>query len=110
MRVDIAWWELDGSNQTIHSLREDLDDGTASDWARVPGLRMKLWIADRQKNRWGAVMVWESGRPTDWPWPANRAAELIGRPADHRTQFEVEFAVEGGRSLELDSGLGPAGS
>jgi trans-2,3-dihydro-3-hydroxyanthranilate isomerase len=95
MRVDIAWWELDGSDQTIDSLREDLGDGAVDEWAQVAGLRLKLWMADRARNRWGAVMLWEPDRPTDGPLPPNRAAEMIGRPADHRTSFEVEVAVAG---------------
>jgi trans-2,3-dihydro-3-hydroxyanthranilate isomerase len=95
MRVDIAWWELDGSDQTIDSLREHLGDGAVDEWAQVAGLRLKLWMADRARNRWGAVMLWESEWPADRPLPRNRAADMIGRPADHRTCFEVEVAVEG---------------
>jgi trans-2,3-dihydro-3-hydroxyanthranilate isomerase len=110
MRVDIAWWELDGSTtQTIDSLREHVDADMVSEWARVPGLRMKLWLADRKTNRWGAVMVWESDRPTERPLPENRAAELIGRPADQRLRFEVEVGVVGPEGLSLDCGLGIAG-
>jgi trans-2,3-dihydro-3-hydroxyanthranilate isomerase len=111
MRVDIAWWELDGSSaQTIQSLQEHLDHDTVSEWARVPGLRMKLWIADRHTNRWGAVMLWESDRPTDEALPENRAAKLIGRPPDQRLRFETEIGVEGLEGLGLDCGLGLAGT
>jgi trans-2,3-dihydro-3-hydroxyanthranilate isomerase len=99
MRVDIAWWDLDGSTQTIDTLREHLADGVVDAWAEVPGLRLKFWIADREHNRWGAVMLWAPDRPADYPLPANRAAELIGCPPTHRWRFEVEAAVEG---------LGPA--
>ncbi|MEV6054599.1 hypothetical protein [Streptomyces sp. NPDC052107] len=105
MRVDIAWWELDGSPQTIDSLREHLRDGTVEAWREVPGLRLKFWMADRQHNRWGAVMLWESDRPADLP--ANRAAELIGRPPTHRTSFDVEATVEGAYALSELQGLGP---
>jgi trans-2,3-dihydro-3-hydroxyanthranilate isomerase len=105
--VDIAWWELEGCAQTIDSLREHLDGGTVDEWAVVPGLRLKLWMADRPSNRWGAVMLWESDRPAAWPLPPNRAAELIGRPADHRTRFDVEVAVEGAHSPGFLPGLGP---
>ncbi|MFI6638972.1 hypothetical protein [Streptomyces sp. NPDC050504] len=105
MRVDIAWWDLDGSPQTIDSLREHLRDGTADAWREVPGLRLKLWLADRRLNRWGAVMLWESDRPE--VLPPNRAAELIGGPPTHRTGFDVEAAVEGAYALRELHGLGP---
>ncbi|MFB6560492.1 MULTISPECIES: hypothetical protein [unclassified Streptomyces] len=105
MRVDIAWWDLDGSPQTIDSLREHLRDGTADAWREVPGLRLKFWMADRLRNRWGAVMLWESDRPAGLP--ANRAAELIGRPPTHRTRFDVEATVEGAYALRELQGLGP---
>lgn len=95
MRVDIAWWELEESAQTIDSLRADLRDGAIDEWADVPGLRMKLWMSDRLGNRWGAIMVWDSDRPANGRLPGNRAAELIGRPSDERARFEVEVEVEG---------------
>lgn len=108
MRVDIAWWDLDGTPQTVESLREHLRDEAAGTWAEVPGLLLKLWVADPRTNRWGAVMLWEEDRPGDGRMPPNRAAELIGRPPAHRHRFEVEAAVEGVHSLPALHGLGPA--
>ncbi|GAB2611341.1 hypothetical protein GCM10027168_50230 [Streptomyces capparidis] len=105
MRVDIAWWDLDGTPQTIDSLREHLRDGGAEPWAEVPGLRLKMWLADREGNRWGAVMLWEAERPP--VLPPNRAAELIGHPPTQRLSFEVEAAVEGMHTLPGLHGLGP---
>lgn len=105
MRVDIAWWDLDGTPQTIDSLREHLRDGAVAAWSDVPGLRLKFWIADRQRNRWGAVMLWEADRPDGLP--PNRAAQLIGRPPTHRTRFDVEATVEGAHALPRLDGLGP---
>lgn len=108
MRVDIAWWDLDGSAQTIDSLRVHLRDDAVAPWAEVPGLRLKFWMADREGNRWGAVMLWEDDRPADRPLPPNRAADLIGGPPTHRFRFEVEATVEGLHSLPGLSGLGAA--
>ncbi|MBB2911039.1 trans-2,3-dihydro-3-hydroxyanthranilate isomerase [Streptosporangium becharense] len=108
MRVDIAWWDLDGSPQTVDSLREHLRDGAAEPWAGVPGLVLKLWVADRRRNRWGAVMLWEADRPADGTLPPNRAAELIGGAPAHRLRFDVEATVEGVHSLAALHGLGPA--
>jgi len=93
VRIDIAWWDLDASAHTVDTLRTHLADAAAV-WAQVPGLRLKLWMADRDRNRWGAVMVWES-RPSDDALPPNRAAELIGYPPTHRARFDVEASVEG---------------
>ena len=108
MRVDIAWWDLGGSHQTIESLQEHLRDGAIEPWIEVRGLRLKVWMADREQNRWGAIMLWESDRPVDQPLPPNRAADLIGYPPTHRTRFDVEAAVEGVHSLPVLHGLGLA--
>jgi hypothetical protein len=94
MTVDVVWWDLAGSGRTIESLQEDLRHGAVELWQDVEGLRLKLWIADPEHDRWGAIMWWTPDRPTDQPLPPNRAAELIGAPPTHRTQFEV-VAVTG---------------
>ncbi|MER5732506.1 hypothetical protein ABT084_29925 [Streptomyces sp. NPDC002138] len=107
MRVDIAWWELAGTGASIDALREHLREEAVDAWVDVPGLVLKLWIADRPGNRWGAVMLWTERPPTD-TLPANRAAELIGGPPTHRSRFEVEAAVEGVHPLVTLHGLGAA--
>ena len=104
MRVDIAWWDLDGTGQTIDSLRADLRD-SATAWSDVPGLRLKIWLADRETNRWGAVMLWEADRPAELP--PNRAAQLIGGPPTHRGRFEAEATVEGAHGLPRLEGPEP---
>jgi hypothetical protein len=108
MRADIAWWDLDGTGQSIDSLREHLRDGAVEPWAHVPGLALKFWMADRTGNRWGAVMLWERDRPGSAQLPPNRAAELLGGPPTHRTSFEVEATAEGVHTLSSLHGLGPA--
>ncbi len=106
MRVDIAWWDLGRSTATIDSLREHLRDGTVDQWATVEGLRLKFWMADRDRNLWGAVMLWEADRPAELP--PNRAADLIGYPPTHRLGFDVEAVVEGAYTVEALHGLGAA--
>lgn len=106
MRVDIAWWDLEGTSQTIDTLRAHLRGGAVTPWAEVPGLRLKFWMADRERNRWGAVMLWEDDRPGELP--PNLAAALIGSPPTHRMSFEVEATVEGRYERAVLDGLGPA--
>lgn len=108
MRCEITLWDLDGTAQSVDSLRENLRAGAADEWAGVPGLRAKFWVADREGNRWGAVMVWEHDRPADLPLPPNRAAELIGRPPVQHLSFDVEAVAEGVHQLPVLHGLGAA--
>lgn len=98
MTVTISWWDLAGSDATIESLEQDLKSGSLEAWNEVEGLRLKLWIADRENNRWGAVMWWDPDLPADLPLPPNRAAELIGAPPTHRTRFDVVATAEGDHS------------
>lgn len=108
MKAMIAWWDLSHSEQTIDSLREHLRDGGVKPWADVPGLRLKLWIADRAGNRWGAVMLWETLPGADQPLPPNLALKLIGYPPTERVRFDVEATIEGIFTEPALSGLGPA--
>ncbi|MEU6822834.1 hypothetical protein ABZ921_19580 [Streptomyces atriruber] len=109
MRVDVAWWHLDGTPQTIESMREHLRDHTLDRWTQVPGLRLKIYFADREQNRWGAVMLWETDeRPPLDELPPNAALALIGRPPDIRATFEAEGTVEGLHDLASLQALGPA--
>jgi len=94
MTVTIAWWDLTDADVPIDALEQDLK-GSIDAWCRVEGLRVKLWIADRENGRWGAVMWWDCC-PSAGQLPPNRAAELIGRPPMCRAQFEVIAVAEGG--------------
>lgn len=91
MRVDIAWWDLDGTGQTIESLRAYLERPEAVEpWHTLPGLGLKVWIADPEANRWGAVMLWSGRRPAAELLPPNTPAKLIGSPPGHRFVFRAE--------------------
>jgi trans-2,3-dihydro-3-hydroxyanthranilate isomerase len=96
MRLDIAWWDLDRDPGVVAALREDLRSGSAEPWRNVPRLRWKLWMADRERDRWGAVMLWDPDRPSASVLPPNRAAELIGRPPAVRAAFAIEAVAEAG--------------
>ncbi len=108
MKASIAWWNLDESNETIDSLRAYLHDEGVAPWESVPGLCLKLWIADREHNRWGAIMLWENDSADPGSLPPNKAAELIGYGPTQRAAFEVEATVEGIHSLSTLAGIGPA--
>ncbi|MFF4485251.1 hypothetical protein ACFY0F_01950 [Streptomyces sp. NPDC001544] len=107
MKASVVWWELDGTGRTIASLRDFLREEAVDRFARVPGLRLKVWISDPVGNRWGAVLLWESAEAAARPLPA-RAAELIGGPPAQRTLFDVEATVEGVHDLAALSGHGLA--
>jgi hypothetical protein len=90
----IVWWDLAESAQTIESLRTYLLDESVTAFAGVPGLRFKMWIADPETDRWGAVLLWESAEAAAQPLPS-RAAALIGYPPTQSHVFDVEATVEG---------------
>jgi hypothetical protein len=97
LTVTIAWWDLTETDVTIEALEQDLQNSIDA-WYEVEGLRVKLWIADRENSRWGAVMWWDSDVSAERPLPPNRAAELIGRPPTHRDEFDVVATAEGNHS------------
>lgn len=107
MHAVVAWWDLEGSGQTIESLRDFLRDEAVERFSQVEGLRLKFWISDAAANRWGAVLLWESAQAAATPIPA-RAAELIGRPPSVRLSFDVEATVEGVHAVAALGGRGLA--
>jgi hypothetical protein len=94
MRVRVVWWELDGSAATIAELREYLRDESVDAFAQVEGLRLKMWIADEERNRWGAVYLWETQEASEQPLPS-RARQIIGKDPDFEEWFDLEASVEG---------------
>lgn len=108
MRISAAWWQLDKSDQTIASLRQYLREEGVRPWHEVRGLCLKLWVADPDRNAWGAVMLWESADDARQPLPPNRATELIGYPPTSRVSFDVEASVVGRHSLSTLANIGPA--
>jgi len=94
MRVRVVWWELDGTQTTIAEMREYLRDESVDAFGAVEGLRLKMWIADEERNRWGAVYLWESDEAGRQPLPS-RARQLIGKDPDFEEWFDLEASVEG---------------
>lgn len=106
MIITIAWWNLDDSPQTIHSLRQYLKNEGIMPWKSIKGLRLKMWLSDSKKNLWGAIMLWESSQYMAQDLPPNIATSLIGYPPTLRKQFEIEASVEGNFFHETLSSLG----
>ncbi len=107
MQAVVVWWDLHDSDQTIESLRDFLRDEAVDRFTTVPGMCLKVWIADPRTNRWGAVLLWESAQAAQTPLPT-QAAELIGYPPTHRSSFDVEATVEGVHNLAELTGRGLA--
>jgi hypothetical protein len=94
MIVRIVWWDLAGTGTTIEGLREYLRDHSVDAFGAVEGLRLKLWIADAERDRWGAVYLWESAEAAAQKLPG-RVRDIIGKDPDFEEFFELEASVEG---------------
>ncbi|MDQ1682633.1 MAG: hypothetical protein QOG52_1511 [Frankiaceae bacterium] len=96
MFVRTVQWDLENSPMTIPSLRTYLRDESVDAFAAVPGLRLKVWIANDEANTWGAIFVWESraAMVAAGPMPS-RAKALIGKDPSTISEYEVEASIEG---------------
>jgi hypothetical protein len=94
MIVRIVWWDLAGTGTTIEGLREYLRDESVDAFGAVEGLRLKLWIADPERERWGAVYLWESPDAAAQKLPS-RVRQIIGKGPDFEEYFALEASVEG---------------
>jgi len=95
----LVLWNLADSKTNVAELRRYLRDESVDQFADVPGLRFKAWIADEATERWGAVYLWESREAADQELPS-RARELIGKDPDIGEEFDVEATVEGRFEIE----------
>ncbi|MGD3110254.1 hypothetical protein [Streptomyces sp. YGL11-2] len=108
MKAMIAWWDLSESQHTAETLRDFLREEAERSWSDIPGLLLKVWVSDPEKNRWGAVFLWESEEAAAAAKLPRSAGELIGYPLAFREWFDVEATVEGHHSLPSFAGLGLA--
>jgi hypothetical protein len=107
MFVRIVLWDLDGSPMTIDALRDYLRDESIEAFAHVPGLRLKLWVANDEANTWGGLYIWESREAMVEAGPLpSRAKALIGKEPASVSEYEVEATVEGVFTDALLSGHG----
>jgi hypothetical protein len=99
MKAVIVWWDLGRSAQTIESLRGFLREEAVATWAAADGLLLKVWLADPERNWWGAVQLWRDGDALARP-VSTRAAELIGYPPTSRAVFDVDALTCGPSGVE----------
>jgi hypothetical protein len=90
----LVLWNLADSQTTVAELRRYLRDESVEAFSEVPGLRLKVWIADEATERWGALYLWESREAAEQALPS-RVRELIGKEPDIGETFDVEATVEG---------------
>ena len=107
MIIHTVWWDLTESEQTIETLRAYLRDESVDAFSHVRGLLLKIWIADPDTDRWGAVLMWDSTHSAGQPLPS-RATDLIGYPPTHTHAYEVEATCQGPHDLPHLAGLGNA--
>ncbi|MFJ8794195.1 hypothetical protein [Streptomyces sp. NPDC102462] len=107
MKAVVAWWDLAPSGRDAASLRAFLREEAVARFARVAGLRLKVWMSDAPTGRWGAIFLWESAEAAAQQLPA-RAAEIIGYPPTEVHVFDVEAVTEGRHGTPELAGLGLA--
>jgi hypothetical protein len=103
----LVLWNLADSKTTIQELRRYLRDESVDTFAKVPGLRLKVWISDEITERWGAIYLWESAEAAKQVLPS-RARELIGKDPEIGETFDVEATIEGDFGVSELSRLGLA--
>ena len=89
-------FDLNDAGVDRDALRDYLRTESIDAFAAVPGLRLKIWIADDDANTWGAIYLWESRRAFAAAGPLpSRASELIGHGPMSVTEYDVEATIEG---------------
>ncbi len=94
MIARLLLWSLADSKTTVDELRRVVADEVAPQTERIPGLRLKCWLADELGERWGALELWDTLEAADVALH-ERERELIGKDPEVGEEFEVEAAVGG---------------
>jgi hypothetical protein len=98
--VRLLLWSLADAKTTLDELRRALRDEIAEEAAKVPGLRLKLWVSDEAGERFGVLELWESADFAALP-VNERERRLIGKDPEVGEEFDVEASIEG-RFLEAE--------
>ncbi len=89
MFIELAWWDLNENDPDVDFLAASLNSQVLRQWEGVHNMTAKLWLVSRNTPRWGALMIWHGAKPDISTMPPNMSAQIIGRPPDHRTAFDV---------------------
>jgi hypothetical protein len=77
-------------------------------YSELPGMRLKVWFANPERQVWGAFYLWDSpGQMTGYS-RVSRAVHLIGYPPTSVSVFQVEAVAEGLSANPRLGGLGVA--
>jgi hypothetical protein len=107
MFVRTVMWDMASSKVTIEELRAYLAAESVQAFSQVPGLVLKQWVADPERNRWGAIYLWESRDVARQQLPS-KAREMIGRDPDEVGEFDLEASTTGKSTISDLDRLGRA--
>ncbi|MEN3613809.1 hypothetical protein AAH979_30195 [Plantactinospora sp. ZYX-F-223] len=108
MYLQFVLWDLSKSNVSVEDLRGYLRDYAVEAYSQLPGMRLKMWFANPDRQVWGAVYLWDGAEYMDGPARVSRAVELIGYPPTSVSVFELEAAAEGNSAYDGLMTLGRA--
>ncbi|MBF8191024.1 hypothetical protein ITP53_36015 [Nonomuraea sp. K274] len=108
MYVQFVVWNLAESERTVEDLRVYLREYAVEAYSRLPGMRLKMWFSNADRQTWGAVYLWDAPEHMGGYMGVSRAIELIGYPPTSVGVFELEAAAEGDSAYPDLAALGRA--
>ncbi len=98
----IAEWDLTRYDVSIEELREWVRDVACEAYRGYPGVYLKCWYSNPEKERWGAVYLVSRSDALEYdslPRTVGDATGPIGLPPDRLEWHLLECAVAGGERL-----------
>ncbi|WP_026413551.1 hypothetical protein [Actinomadura oligospora] len=108
MHLQFVLWDLAKSRVSVEDLREYLTGYAVDAYSRLPGMRLKMWFANPDRQIWGAVYLWDGLEHMGGPAQVTKAIELIGYPPTSVGVFDLEAVSEGVGAPAGFTGLGRA--
>ena len=92
----LVLWDLSsGSKMSVDELRSYIRDESLAKFREREGLRLKVWISNRETGRWGAMYLFESREAAEAQAGTVTRPELMTGVRPTVELFEVEAAAEG---------------